>query len=161
MVSRKHIFDDIQPYVCFYENCTFGSKPFGTREHWTDHLVLEHKLAGSENYFNCPLCQQSVSGRGAISGHLARHMVEIALSVIPCGESEANSETTSLHEVEVPRCVCGQDDAPIKNSFFIQCDTCKVWQHSVCLRMTEEVTPEEYFCEMCRPDLHAVVKGPK
>lgn len=38
---------------------------------------------------------------------------------------------------------------------FVQCDICKVWQHGGCVGiMTEESSPEEYFCEQCRQDLH-------
>ncbi|KAH6628504.1 hypothetical protein F5144DRAFT_594504 [Chaetomium tenue] len=39
--------------------------------------------------------------------------------------------------------------------FFVQCDVCKVWQHGGCVGiMTEEASPDEYFCEKCRDDLH-------
>jgi len=38
---------------------------------------------------------------------------------------------------------------------FVQCDICKVWQHGGCVGiMTEESSPDEYFCEQCRQDLH-------
>ncbi|KAG7291718.1 hypothetical protein NEMBOFW57_001737 [Staphylotrichum longicolle] len=38
---------------------------------------------------------------------------------------------------------------------FVQCDVCKVWQHGGCVGiMTEESSPDEYFCEQCRQDLH-------
>ncbi|KAK4225113.1 putative histone deacetylase complex subunit cti6 [Podospora fimiseda] len=38
---------------------------------------------------------------------------------------------------------------------FVQCDICKVWQHGGCVGiMTEESTPDDYFCELCRQDLH-------
>jgi hypothetical protein len=37
----------------------------------------------------------------------------------------------------------------------VQCDVCKVWQHGGCVGiMTEESSPDEYFCEQCRQDLH-------
>ncbi|KAH8882635.1 hypothetical protein GQ53DRAFT_441905 [Thozetella sp. PMI_491] len=46
------------------------------------------------------------------------------------------------------------DDAA---GFFVQCDICKVWQHGACVGiMTEESSPEEYFCEECRKDLHKI-----
>jgi hypothetical protein len=42
-------------------------------------------------------------------------------------------------------------------SMFIQCDTCKVWQHGGCVGiMDEAMSPEEYFCEECRRDLHRI-----
>ncbi|TVY20964.1 putative histone deacetylase complex subunit cti6 [Lachnellula arida] len=40
---------------------------------------------------------------------------------------------------------------------FVQCDNCKVWQHGCCVSiMSEEQSPDEYFCEECRPNLHKV-----
>lgn len=40
---------------------------------------------------------------------------------------------------------------------FIQCDVCKVWQHGGCVGIMEESkSPEEYFCEQCRKDLHKI-----
>jgi PHD-finger len=44
-------------------------------------------------------------------------------------------------------------------SLFIQCDTCEVWQHGGCVGiMTESATPENYFCEQCRPEFHRLMK---
>ena len=41
--------------------------------------------------------------------------------------------------------------------WFIQCDGCKVWQHGGCVGiMDEHTSPEEYFCEQCRKDLHKI-----
>jgi hypothetical protein len=89
-------------------------------------------------------------------------------------------------EDEAVRCICGFDDYPgpppldedskhgLKDGididpifatdltddaagFFVQCDICKVWQHGACVGiMTEESSPEEYFCEECRKDLHKI-----
>lgn len=42
-------------------------------------------------------------------------------------------------------------------SMFIQCDSCKVWQHGGCVGiMDEDMSPDEYFCEQCRKDLHKI-----
>ncbi|KAE8147883.1 hypothetical protein BDV25DRAFT_159394 [Aspergillus avenaceus] len=42
-------------------------------------------------------------------------------------------------------------------SMFIQCDQCKVWQHGGCVGiMDEAMSPDEYFCEECRKDLHKI-----
>lgn len=42
-------------------------------------------------------------------------------------------------------------------SMFIQCDACKVWQHGGCVGiMDEAMSPDEYFCEQCRKDLHKI-----
>ncbi|KAH8816868.1 hypothetical protein F5884DRAFT_777695 [Xylogone sp. PMI_703] len=45
--------------------------------------------------------------------------------------------------------------------FFLQCDICKVWQHGGCVGiMNEDTSPEEYFCEECRKDLHKIYTAP-
>ncbi|KAF2267702.1 hypothetical protein CC78DRAFT_530512 [Lojkania enalia] len=90
-------------------------------------------------------------------------------------------------EEEITRCVCGQQEYPgppsdsgksrggqssslmdsdIQNDeaggLFIQCDICKVWQHGGCVGiMDEAASPDEYFCEECRKDLHKVMTSPK
>ncbi|KAF2492895.1 hypothetical protein BU16DRAFT_551607 [Lophium mytilinum] len=90
-------------------------------------------------------------------------------------------------EEEITRCVCGQQDYPGPPSdagksrdgqssgladsetlaedaggLFIQCDVCKVWQHGGCVGiMDEAASPEEYFCEDCRKDLHKLMTSPK
>lgn len=41
--------------------------------------------------------------------------------------------------------------------FFLSCDSCKVWQHGGCVGIkNEDVSPEEYYCEQCRKDLHRI-----
>jgi len=86
-------------------------------------------------------------------------------------------------EDEVTRCVCGYQEYPGAPSdtgkpgsaladsdtqadelggLFIQCDVCKVWQHGGCVGiMDEAASPDEYFCEECRKDLHKVTMSPK
>ena len=85
-------------------------------------------------------------------------------------------------EEEVTRCICGNQEYPglpvsasetakgnpkedlnptafaeDATGWFIQCDTCKVWQHGGCVGIMDETTsPEEYFCEQCRKDLHKI-----
>lgn len=64
-------------------------------------------------------------------------------------------------EDEITRCVCGHqeyqggdDDQTESDGLFIQCDLCKVWQHGFCVGITNETTPDNYYCEICKPELH-------
>ncbi|KAK0655926.1 hypothetical protein B0T16DRAFT_22852 [Cercophora newfieldiana] len=96
----------------------------------------------------------------------------------------SNGDDEIQEEDEAVRCICGFDDYPgppplhedskhgLRDStdldpifatdltddaagFFVQCDLCKVWQHGACVGiMTEESSPDEYFCEQCRKDFH-------
>jgi hypothetical protein len=95
-----------------------------------------------------------------------------------------------VEDDEAVRCICGFDEYPgpppiedenkkgIKDSsevdfiteadytedlagFFLQCDSCKVWQHGGCVGIkNEDMSPDEYFCELCRKDLHRVFTAP-
>lgn len=97
-----------------------------------------------------------------------------------------NGDDDLQEEDEAVRCICGFDEYPgpppfeedskqgVKDTididpifttdvnddtagFFVQCDICKVWQHGACVGiMTEEASPDEYFCEQCRKDFHKI-----
>lgn len=99
-------------------------------------------------------------------------------------QKREDEDDDEADEEEVTRCVCGQPEYPglptsiadalkqiAKDSdnattssaalpediggLFIQCDVCKVWQHGGCVSiLNTEMSPEEYFCEQCRKDLH-------
>ncbi|KZP14186.1 hypothetical protein FIBSPDRAFT_116534 [Athelia psychrophila] len=60
-------------------------------------------------------------------------------------------------EPNVTRCVCGStDDQLQEGEFILQCETCDVWQHGLCVGYENEaqVADINYYCEQCRPDLH-------
>lgn len=63
---------------------------------------------------------------------------------------------------DVTRCVCGYQDVQggddtDDNGLYVQCDSCSVWQHGHCVGFrSEDDVPEQYFCELCRPDLHTI-----
>ncbi|KAK5163934.1 lysyl-tRNA synthetase [Saxophila tyrrhenica] len=54
------------------------------------------------------------------------------------------------------RCICGNTDPNDKRAF-IGCDECGVWQHNVCMGITEkeDEVGDSYSCEQCRPQDHA------
>ncbi|KAJ6786779.1 hypothetical protein PWT90_03120 [Aphanocladium album] len=88
------------------------------------------------------------------------------------------SDDMQDEEDEAVRCICGSEDYPGRppvdgpdaelfasvdltaedvTGFFVQCDICKVWQHGACVGIfSAESSPDEYFCEQCRQDLHNI-----
>lgn len=87
------------------------------------------------------------------------------------------SDDLPEEEDEAVRCLCGSEDYPGPppvngpdadifaaieltdevTGFFVQCDVCKVWQHGACVGIfSAESSPDEYFCEQCRKDLHKI-----
>ena len=79
-------------------------------------------------------------------------------------------------EQGITRCVCGSTGAPLNvfsspsislyirqgeddpdaGEFMVQCETCKVWQHGLCMgyQSEDQVHDDDYYCELCRPELH-------
>jgi hypothetical protein len=108
----------------------------------------------------------------------------------PAPVETVNGADEAAEDEEAVRCICGLEDYPgppqleednkdgIKEGiedamiipadvtedlagFFLQCDVCKVWQHGGCVGiMSEDTSPEEYFCEECRKDLHKIFTAP-
>lgn len=61
-------------------------------------------------------------------------------------------------EQGITRCVCGGtgDDDPDAGEFMVQCETCNVWQHGLCMGFESEdqLHDDNYYCEQCKPELH-------
>ncbi|KAJ1976262.1 SET domain-containing protein 3 [Dimargaris xerosporica] len=51
-------------------------------------------------------------------------------------------------DTEEIRCVCGSTE---DDGFTIQCDSCLVWQHAVCVNVKSNAIPAHYLCERCDP----------
>ncbi|KYK59953.1 transcriptional regulator Cti6 [Drechmeria coniospora] len=96
--------------------------------------------------------------------------------IVMMGIANGNDDLQD-EEDEAVRCICGSDEYPglppvegpdaeffaaieltdDVTGFFVQCDICKVWQHGACVGIfTAESSPDEYFCEQCRKDLHKI-----
>jgi len=87
-------------------------------------------------------------------------------------KEEEIEEDEIVEDNEVTRCVCDNQDYPGPpivdedsedigedvGGLFIQCDKCSVWQHGGCVGiMDDSMTPENYYCEECRPDYHKLM----
>ena len=69
------------------------------------------------------------------------------------GVTKSDSRNTSGPGFAVSASMLPED----AGGLFIQCDVCKVWQHGGCVGiMDEAMSPEEYFCEQCRKELHKI-----
>ncbi|TFK44738.1 hypothetical protein BDQ12DRAFT_695150 [Crucibulum laeve] len=70
---------------------------------------------------------------------------------------EPPPEAQEEEEQGITRCVCGStEDDPDAGEFMVQCETCKVWQHGLCMgyQSEDQVHDDDYYCEQCRPELH-------
>lgn len=70
--------------------------------------------------------------------------------------SEEDSKK-GLKDGPEPELLAPEDYTEDLAGFFLQCDICKVWQHGGCVGIkNEDMSPDEYFCELCRKDLHKI-----
>ncbi|KMU83392.1 hypothetical protein CIHG_01174 [Coccidioides immitis H538.4] len=99
-----------------------------------DEEEITRCICGQQDYPGLPPSSRETIGRSSLKA----------------GVKEESNQDPSAAASEIL-----SDDA---GSLFIQCDSCKVWQHGGCVGIMEEaLSPDEYFCEKCRKDLHRVI----
>ncbi|KAH4006804.1 hypothetical protein HBI13_234900 [Parastagonospora nodorum] len=113
---KKHVFDDILAYSCFFAECSDTHVFYENSDALMTHLQDDHGMDVQVLDVTCPLCVQFTSGdRDILSLHIARHMEEVALAILPTGvdsdeESgdESTSDATSLKDNEDPAKLPGE-----------------------------------------------------
>ena len=102
---RKHLYSDIQPYSCYFEDCAFTTSPFQSRRLWENHLELQHGFGPDWKSFKCAFCLGTIEGgRKATLRHLSRHMEEIAIAALPQEiDSDAETESEDSPDETIPR----------------------------------------------------------
>lgn len=81
-VLRKHVFDDLQPYLCTTESCEDSKILFHHSGEWARHENL-HDLSEPSSS-ECPFCSAMYQVRGpAYFKHVSGHLREVSLFVLP------------------------------------------------------------------------------
>ena len=103
---HKHVFQDLQPYICTVAACSTPHTLFSKRHEWVQHLKEAHprEWTGDENIAgaaidesdissfcaNCPLCRSNSKSEKHFVRHLARHLQELALFVLPQDDADSD-----------------------------------------------------------------------
>lgn len=99
----KHVFNDLQPYICPFLDCPLPYKLYSSQREWINHLnsvhgnVLSSITAENDDRkhpsgLRCPLCDSSFDSSKTFEHHVARHLQELALFVLPRGEEDSSDE---------------------------------------------------------------------
>ena len=99
----RHVFNDLQPYVCTHTDCTTPDILFTTRHEWLNHVEIAHPRDAPSGTnpgqrdlgYKCELCGAFLAGEKRRSQHLARHMQELALFIRPPNEEDPNDDSHS------------------------------------------------------------------
>ncbi|KAL8656992.1 MAG: hypothetical protein Q9226_002363 [Calogaya cf. arnoldii] len=157
----RHVFNDLEPYVCTDKDCKTPNKLYATRHEWLHHMKTAHRQHENETHI-CALCEERQRDQASLGRHVARHLQELALFILPRNEadsdediSDAKADTSSNrssldHGQDLPLTITPDDathalpeqekDYPIKcicgfhddDGNTVFCDRCKTWQHTEC-----------------------------
>lgn len=109
---RVHVFGDLQPYMCTAEMCSSPKTLFRSATEWYRHEKT-HYSEGVNAGLSCPLCP-SLYQDGKVDSlyqHLARHLREIALYILPAPVNDADEDHPSTSSNT------GDDEEASQNSF--------------------------------------------
>ncbi|KAM5367170.1 hypothetical protein ACJZ2D_010160 [Fusarium nematophilum] len=100
---KKHVFDDLKPYICTVRGCKITTLYSHIRA-WARH-EYSHSLSDSLSP-ECPFCSAMYqTSASAYYKHVSRHLQEVSLSVLPQSADDeesgpaASSESSSISEL--------------------------------------------------------------
>ena len=104
----KHVFQDLQPYLCLEVDCVTPQKMYTNRREWIYHMRNVHnqnerqQKQGGDTPSPCPLCDLMCVNLGYLHKHVARHMQELALFVLPQDDEDLDQDSNSdeIHILE-------------------------------------------------------------
>lgn len=66
---HDHVFMDLKPYICTFDNCSWDNALFGTKEEWFEHELDFHR---SPTTWPCPCCRCDIfDDEDRLSSHIA------------------------------------------------------------------------------------------
>lgn len=91
------MFKDVCAYTCIFPDCPITGVLIEDNVSMMSHIRSQHCTRPGFLDIVCPLCRESVKGPVDIAAvHLARHMEEIALTVLPRGEELEDDSDSSV-----------------------------------------------------------------
>ena len=68
-VDRKHVLEDLQPYICTFEDCKEFDKAFDTQRAFIQHEIKKHR---STKFWDCPssICPRRFPDKDSLLDHV-------------------------------------------------------------------------------------------
>ncbi|KAL8655054.1 MAG: hypothetical protein Q9226_003195 [Calogaya cf. arnoldii] len=125
---NRHVFDDLQPYVCLDKTCTTPHKLYTTRHEWAHHGTTMHHYEDSGESRKCILCGDPQGTAQQYDRHVARHLQELALFVLPQNNNEEPDHDEPCTESKSDSSIAssGPESSP---EIFWRCCECKSTNH--------------------------------
>ena len=74
-----HVYHDLKPYICTFEDCFYGHRLYGDRDEWFQHELNCHR---SQLIWFCGLCRTDFETRDCLADHFQSRHSEIPQSEI-------------------------------------------------------------------------------
>lgn len=65
--DRKHVFRDLEPYICLFTDCNLGLHTFRSRTDWMNHEFEVHRVTAR---WDCSFCSEPFNSQEAFRAHL-------------------------------------------------------------------------------------------
>jgi hypothetical protein len=102
----RHVFKDLLPYICIFSKCSSPNKLYDSRHEWFRHIRTSHmQCMSAEQPLNmsCPLCGSEPLYSAEFERHVAKHLEELALFVLP-NEVTDDDDDLGVEKVYCHRC---------------------------------------------------------
>ncbi|TAQ84989.1 hypothetical protein B7494_g6698 [Chlorociboria aeruginascens] len=77
---KKHVYDDLEPYVCLFSNCSLGLHTFQSRRTWIMHEFQMHRI---DTKWPCNMCKESFASTESLQSHIeSTHKQAFAFSQV-------------------------------------------------------------------------------
>ena len=97
--NRKHVFDDLEPYICTFGGCEEKTTTFKSHRDWSNHEFKAHAEFSKRRVDTgkCPICSVSVQQPDKyLARHVGRHLREFSLASLPPLEEDEDEEAEDL-----------------------------------------------------------------
>lgn len=104
----RHVVQDLQPYICIVATCNTPDKLYSTRREWLHHMKMVHPVKLTPELEKertaprlvCLLCEDNFKTEPQHDRHVARHLQELALFVLPRSDDDSgiDGESNSADE---------------------------------------------------------------
>jgi hypothetical protein len=94
LFRRHHVFTDLRPYICTIRECVRPNFLYSRRKDWISHQA-DHGSLGADS--KCPLCAKKLTVSSTFYEHVANHLEQLALFLLPDRECESEEEKESDH----------------------------------------------------------------
>lgn len=92
----RHVFMDLEPYQCTFDDCVRSDKTFGVREDWFQHELNNHRL---RQVWYCQPCANEFDQRALFESHLSeKHNTETSHLSVMVSLCQKYSEKTIINQ---------------------------------------------------------------